>query len=126
MSGFYKVGGDWKSITSIYAKVLGIWNTVTEGYQKVNGGWVRIYIGGLFATTGVQIGDLIISPESVWNDINDRAKYSLLDTGQTFDELLYPLLFEVYGTNVIPLVVNAEGSPFPYKVVADLQQIIEE
>lgn len=122
MSGFYKVSGTWKGITSISAKVSGAWKRVLEGYQKLNGEWVRVYIGLVLSETGVQIGDLIITSDEVWYDSGGNAAYTLLETGQTFDENLFPLLYEVYGTSIIPSIPDATGSPFPYKMVADLQQ----
>ena len=79
---------------------------------------------------GVQIGELIISPKTVWTDENGVNCFSLLESldNTTFDLALYPLLAEVYPNGVLPYMEQEEGSPFPYKVVADLidDDVIDE
>lgn len=72
------------------------------------------------AFTGVQIGELIITPETVWHDSNDIPAFTLLTAvAEPFDMELYPQLAQVYPTGIKPYAAQVEGSPFPFKVVAD-------
>ena len=70
---------------------------------------------------GTQLGDVIIHPDSKWQALQGGDIYDLLVTdGSTFNELLYPKLHAKLGTNVLPIVPAVPGSPFLYKIVADL------
>lgn len=73
------------------------------------------------STTSVQIGDVIIHDEDLWQDIKGAAVYSLLlADGSVFDETEYPVLFSVRGVNTLESIPNEIGSTVPYKYVADL------
>lgn len=70
---------------------------------------------------GTQIGDAIITDEEKWFAFQGGAIFDLLPAdGSTFNELLYPKLFAALGSNTLPNIATLTGSPFPYKIVADL------
>lgn len=69
--------------------------------------------------TGVQIGDVIITNEEIWTDFDGAPAYTLLICdGSVVDINKYPILYTKYI--ILPDLPDASGSPFPYKVVADL------
>lgn len=69
--------------------------------------------------TGVQIGQAIITGESVWQNSAGVAVYDLLPVNTAFDGGVYPVLAVVYSGLVTPNLPQEAGSPFPYKIVAD-------
>lgn len=72
------------------------------------------------ANGGVQIGDAVMTPDDVWSDVDGTEVYSLLTAdGSSFSGATYPLLAEVYPSLVLPNLPTEDGSPFPYKIVAD-------
>lgn len=73
----------------------------------------------LYSAIG-QIGDVIITGDTVLYNSDETPTADLLVCdGSTFDETVYPDLFEALGTNVLPNIPDEDGSPFPYKIVAD-------
>jgi hypothetical protein len=68
------------------------------------------------------IGDHLLTAHNYVYDQNKDPKFSLLKLdGGTFDETLYPLLFEKLGSNV--LESRSSGDPrVSYKIVGDLNE----
>jgi hypothetical protein len=72
-------------------------------------------------TVPAQIGDAIITGETILYDNNDTPIYDLLlADGSSFDGEVYPLLAEIYTNLTLPNLPTETGSPFPYKIVGDL------
>ena len=67
----------------------------------------------------VQVGQAIITPETVWTDNVGNPIYDLLPVNTAFDGVAYPKLALVYPSLVTPNLPTEAGSPFPYKIVAD-------
>lgn len=96
MSGQVKVGNIWKPITGIATKVNGSWINALSGFIKEGSIWKLIYSSGS-GTQFAQIGDIIISPNTVLESSDNVPTYSLLVAdGSEFDPLIYPLLAEQY------------------------------
>ena len=73
------------------------------------------------AFTGVQIGQAIITGEDKWQDSDGVDTYDLLlADGSVFNGVTYPSLALVYPSLNLPNLPTETGSPFPYKIVADL------
>jgi len=71
-------------------------------------------------STGVQIGQAIITGEGVWHNSSDEPTFGLLlADGSAFSAATYPRLALVYPLLSLPNVPTEAGSPFPYKIVAD-------
>ena len=70
-------------------------------------------------TIGTQIGDVIISGEDKWHSVRGTPTYDLLlADGSLVDTEVHILLSNIYVN--LPTISDEVGSPFPYKVVADL------
>ena len=70
-------------------------------------------------TIGTQIGDVIISGDDTWYSAIGTPTYDLLlADGSLVDTEVYTQLSSIYVN--LPNITDAVGSPFPYKVVADL------
>ena len=73
----------------------------------------------LYGVVGVQVGQAIITGETVWEDSEGIPTFDLLDQATAFDAGTYPVLALVYPSLVTPTLPTETGSPFPYKIVAD-------
>ena len=100
-----------------YIRDIRIWNQILTLEQiRALGEAAIIPLFGTFAA----VGDIIITGSTVLYDSRDVATDDLLlCDGTTYDELVYPELFLLLGTNVLPNIPTATGSPYPYKIVAD-------
>ncbi len=76
--------------------------------------------GGELSFTGVQIGQALITGETVWVNSLGVVTFDLLDQGSTFSATSYPRLAVLYPSLTLPTLATETGSPFPYKFVADL------
>jgi len=68
---------------------------------------------------GVQIGQAILTGESVWHNSADVPLFDLLPHSTAFSGLTYPLLAVIYPSLVTPTLATPAGSPHPYQIVAD-------
>ena len=75
--------------------------------------------------TGVQIGQVIITGESKWHNLDDKPTYDLLlANGSVFSAVTHPRLALIYPLLVLPNITTEAGSPFPYKIVADYTGVV--
>jgi len=75
--------------------------------------------GALEIIAGVQIGQAILTGESVWHNSADVPVFDLLPHSTAFSGATYPLLAVKYPSLVTPVMPDETGSPHPYQIVAD-------
>lgn len=69
---------------------------------------------------GTQIGQIINTPEDIWEDINGDQTFRLLPAnGNEYDTEVFSQLYDITGSDTLATSSAATGSPFPNKVVAD-------
>ena len=72
----------------------------------------------LVVSTGLQIGDVIISPEKYWANNQGFLKFDLLDAdGSTVVQSTHPALYSI--RTVLETIHREDNCPFEYKYVAD-------
>jgi hypothetical protein len=75
--------------------------------------------GALEIIAGVQIGQAILTSESVWHNSADVPVFDLLPHSTAFSGVTHPLLAAIYPSLVTPVMPDETGSPHPYQIVAD-------
>jgi len=75
--------------------------------------------GALEIIAGVQIGQAILTGESVWHNSADVPVFDLLPHSTAFSGTTYPLLAVKYPSLVTPVMPDEAGSPHQYQIVAD-------
>ena len=65
------------------------------------------------------IGHIKLTSETEVLDAKGNKIHDYLEMGQTFDEVIYPVLYAKLGTNVLGVMAAPTGSPHPYKIIAD-------
>ena len=120
MPGYKKIDESLRLLSSGYVKINDSLKTIITGYRKVNGELKVIY-ETLESITGYNIGDAIITGESIWQDSNGADAFTLLDIGVSFSAIDYPELALVYPSLTTPTIPIEAGSVFPYKIAGDLQ-----
>jgi hypothetical protein len=102
-----------------YRRTIKATTRLVTGVDRSSSGYIPVI---LFYTDFAQIGDVIITNASVLYNSGSQPTYDLLlCDGSTFDENIYPELYSILGdSNVLPNIPDETGSPFPYKIVADL------
>ena len=80
---------------------------------------VESYLPGIGSGILVRLGDIIITGDTKWAALSGVDTYDLLTCdGSAVDEGDHPLLYAKMV--VLPTISTIEGSPYPYKIVADL------
>ncbi len=69
-------------------------------------------------TTGVQIGQYVLFPGTVWLDAEGIERYSTLEPGSTFTQNACPELAVIFPDLVLPEKASEENCPFDYRVIA--------